>query len=281
MKLMMMFCSAVFIVYGIGQAKQAATAAKQPDLFAIYGTAISYDASPLAYDGPAILMVRSEEDSAQWEVTSGGFRSCENNPGTLSDITGKKVTVRGEMKSSGKLDVCRAGTYIKILGYKELKVDSIITVKGTVTYYDPTPTYVDGLGILIVKGFGDELWDISFGGMRIQGCTAPFPDQYLVKVDKIVTVAGKMRKNGTLDVCDSGTYVTFGTSVADRHAGRLFTTEMNSLSPKTPTRVNCFTVNGRILTTGSRDVSNTSNALPPKPILFEQKRASLRLIVRP
>jgi hypothetical protein len=281
MKLMMMFCSAVFFVNGIGLAQQAASATPPPDLIVIYGTAVSYDASQLAYDGPAILKVRSEEDSTQWEVTSGGFRSCASYTGNLSGITGEKVTIRGEMKSSGKLDVCRAGTYIKTHGYRELKVDSIITLKGSVEYYDPTPTYVDGLGILIIEAFDGELWDISFGGMRLPGCTAPFPYHELDKGEKIIAVAGKMLKNGTLDVCAEGTYVTFGTSVVDRHASQPFTIEKSSLVQKGRTQVNCCTVAGRKVTTGSRDVSNMSNDVPSESISFKQKRISKQIIVHP
>jgi hypothetical protein len=235
----------------------------------------------LTYDGPALLKVRGEDDTTQWVVTSGGFRSCSGAPGNLSDIAGKKVTVRGEMNSFGKLDVCRAGTYIKILENGGVKVDSIVTFKGSVEYYDPTPTYVDGPGILIVKAVDGELWDIGFGGDRIGGCAAPFPYQELGEGKKTVAVAGRMLKNGTLDVCGQGTFVTAGASRVDRSARRPFALGIHGLVPTSPARANRFSVDGRIATAGGPATAQRKNEKPWKSISFGQKGEAHRIIVRP
>jgi hypothetical protein len=281
MKLMLMFCSAVLFGYGIGLAQPTTTATNSSDLVLIYGTVESYDKSALAVDGPAILKVRFEEDSTVWEVTSGGFRACANYLGILSSVTGKKVTVRGKMISSKKMDVCKEGTYIKINDYSEPKVDSIITFDGSVEYYDPTPTYVDGLGILIVKVGSDELWEISFGGHRPTGCPAPFPYQQLGK-DKTVSVAGKVSKNGTLDVCAEGTFVRLiGTSVADRYTSQPCAIEKSDPVKKGRTQGHYCTVDGRVITTGSRDISNMSTNVPSKSLSSEKSSISKQIIVHP
>jgi hypothetical protein len=282
MKLILMFCSAVLSVCGIGLAQPTTTATTSSDFFLMYGTVESYKGPSATYDGPAILTVRSEEDSTVWEVTTaGGFRTCPNYQGRLSDVTRRKVTVRGEIISSKRLDVCKEGTYIKIHDYSEPKVDSIITFDGSVEYYDPTPTYVDGLGILIVKVSSDKLWEISFGGHRPAGCTAPFPYQQLGK-DKTVSVAGKVLKNGTLDVCAEGTYVRlFGTSVADRYTSQPFAIEKSVPVQKGRTQGRYCTVDGRVVTTGNRDISNMNTNVPSKSLLSEKRRISKQIIVHP
>jgi hypothetical protein len=98
-----------------------ATETKRPNLVLIYGSVISVDVSGIAYDAPVILKVLSEEDNTTWEVSVSPW--CGGYTGSSSD----RVIIRGEMNSSGKLNVCGKGTYIKIREYFEPKVDSIVT----------------------------------------------------------------------------------------------------------------------------------------------------------
>ncbi len=273
MKSLPIFCSAVFFVYGLVPAQQVATQTKLPDLVVIHGSVVSCDASEIAHDGPVILKVRSEENDALWEVSLNPW--C----GSYAGSTSEKVTIRGVMISSGKLNVCGDGTYIKIHKYSEPEVDSIIIFRGTVQYYDPTPTYVDGTGILIVRTSRDELWDISFGGMRFPGCTAPFPYKELDDGGIDVVVAGKMMNNGTLDVCDEGTYVTFGTSVTDRHTGFPPAIEKSSPVQRGRSQGNSYTLDGRMVTTGSPDASDIRKDAPAKSLSLKRNRVSKQIIV--
>ncbi len=192
---------------------QGIIAPATPNLIVIHGEVIEFDTSPMAIDAPGILKVKTDQDRL-WHISFGGFRSCSILSSFPDELpVGSMVRVRGNYVSNtgnteyGQLDVCQNGTYIQMMDPGEIEAEKLVSFEGTIQYFDPSPTYVDGIGILLVADSEGDLWDIGFGGMRSPSCDVWVQEQGMVAGETKVKVSGRMLENGTLDICQEGTYV--------------------------------------------------------------------------
>lgn len=273
------------------------------ELMFIHGIAEVYDASPTFVDAAGILQVRTDDDSL-WDVSFGGMRSCdfsESNFGIFGIEAGKtRVIVKGELIAedppfrSKSLDVCKPGTYYNVVDSVIIGTDTVIMVSGQVDNIDAKPSNGDTMGLMYLQTKEESTWWIRFGTERSPHCTGSFSAAD-IHVLSDVQVAGILREDGSLEVCEEGTYIrdfntAAGTGFADQTRGihlkgRQYdpgdAVNRNGIMTHASEPVTGFSLNGRVLFYEDNPRStDTRTGKPSGSLSLTGSATSPQLIIR-
>ena len=125
-----------------------------------------------------------------------------------------------------------------------------------------------------------ELWDIGFGGGRLPPCTGSVPYQGLVEGETQVSVAGSMKKDGTLDICAEGTFVRIlDTGIDTRHSNQIHYPTHTFKTNHRNLQIRLVTLNGRMLYKSAQKPSGNIIGMLFNSISLIQKNIPSQVIV--